>query len=517
MSQLELLKQKLSKLSDAELDQLYKETGELYPDQLWFPQEGPQTAAYYSDADELLYGGSVGGGKSDLLIGYAVNKGLNSVIFRNGLDNVRDLENRAIAIRGTRDGFSSMYHYMDLGEGRSLEFDSLEQPGSEQSWQGRRRDVMGFDEAAQMAKSRVMFVLGWAGSAKPGARTRVFYATNPPLSDEGNWIIAWFAPWLDPLFPKPAEPCELRYFVNNKEGDPVWVKGPGKYDRGDGTISQAKSRTFIPSFLKDNAYLRDTDYRSRVENLPEPMRSAMLNGNFMAARQDHAAQVIPSEWVRLAQARWKREHNKRPMLSLGVDVAGGGPDKETIAALHLGNHFAEVEAHQGVDTKDGPATASRILRVQRNSAPIAIDMTGGWGGAAMTHLRQAEVDVTGFVFSTKTGAVEKRMKVPFGNLRSELYWEFREALDPQSGEDVELPPGARLTAELTAARWILRGSALWIESKEEIFKRIGGSTDYSDAIVLAWHHRRRGITKRVEKTKTQVDLGEADPFALEGF
>ncbi len=239
----------------------------------WVPQPGPQTLAYFSDADELLYGGSAGGGKSDLLVGYAINEAHNAVIFRNGLKNVRDLENRSIAILKTRDGFAGQYHTFDLGQGRSLELDSLEQPGSEQNWQGRRRDFMGFDEAAQMSKARIMFVQGWVGSAKPGARSRVIYATNPPLSDEGNWLIVWFAPWLDPMHATPARPGEIRWFVNDKEGDPVWVPGPGKYDRGDGTRSEAKSRSFIPSSLADNAYLRDTDYRSRVEALASTITS----------------------------------------------------------------------------------------------------------------------------------------------------------------------------------------------------------------------------------------------------
>lgn len=513
----EALRRVLLTLPEEAVQKIHSRAKATRPDARWFPQDGPQTAAYKSEADELLYGGAAGGGKSAFLVGYSLNEAQNAVIFRNGLKAVNELENYALSVVGSRDGFNSQKHFLDLGGGRSLEFDSLEQPGSEQFWQGKRRDVVGFDEATQMAKARVEFVMRWAGSAKEGTRTRVILATNPPLSDEGNWLITWFAPWVDPMFPTPAKPGELRWFVNNAEGDPVWVSGPGRHDRGDGEMSTAKSRTFIPALLQDNRYLRDTGYRAQIENSPEPLRSALLNGNFMAARKDHSKQVIPSDWVRLAQARWNPEHSKRAMLCLGVDVAGGGVDKEVIAPLHLGNHFGEPALHQGVDTKDGPATAARILTVQRNSAPIGIDMTGGWGGAAMGHLRQAEVDVMGLTFSHVTGALEPKMRVPYANLRTEMYWELRLALDPKSGEDIALPPGARLLAELTSPRWDLKGSKLHVESKDEIAKRIGGSTDISDALVIAWHIRARGITKRVEKRKPQTDLGEADPFALEGF
>lgn len=515
------LKERVTALSPAEQDELSRAVAKAVPEK-WVPQPGPQTECYFSQADEVLFGGAAGGGKSALLIGYGLNAAQNGVIFRNGLGNVRDLENYAMSVMGHRNGFNGQFHYWDRGNGKSLEFGSLEQPGSEQNWQGRRRDFMGFDEAAQMLKSRVQFVLGWSGSAK-SVRTRVIYATNPPLSDDGNWLITWFAPWLDPMFANPAKAGELRWFVNDKEGDPIWVDGPGSHDRGDGVISTAKSRTFIPSSLNDNRFLRDTDYRSRVEALPEPMRSAMLNGNFMAARVDHANQLLPSAWVQAAQARWTPDGGKAAMISLGVDVAGGGPDREVMAALHAGNWYAELKSHQGVDTKDGRAVAGRIVAVQRNGAPVGIDMTGGWGGGAKVALSESEVDIVSVVFSSVTGAIDRQTGIQFGNLRAEMYWNFRRALDLTGDGHVEriaLPPGAKILAEATAIRWVHRGGKIWVESKDDIRKRLGVSTDQLDAIIIAWHIRGHGIAKAKRggrRHETQGTSATADPFEIDGF
>lgn len=60
------------------------------------------------------------------------------------------------------------------------------------------------------------------------------------------------------------------------------------------------------------------------------------------------------------------------------------------------------------------------------------------------------------------------------NLRAEMYWRFREALDPDSGDDLALPAGNELVADLCAARYqVLAGGVIQIEEKKKIKERIG--------------------------------------------
>lgn len=516
------------KLPDEAKAQVITQTQTILANRPWTAQLGPQTEAYFSMADEILFGGQAGGGKSDLLIGLALNEGQNAVIFRNGLKNVTDLQNRACRVIGTSDYLNKSDHIIDLaaaglGAGRTLEFGSLDKPGAEEDWQGRRRDFMGFDEAAQQNKERVMFVRGWNGSVY-GRRSRVVYATNPPLSAVGNWLVIWFAPWLDEMFPTKAKPVELRWFINNKDGDPIWVDGPGTYAREDGEMSEAKSRTFIPSALKDNKYLRDTDYIKSIDALPEPMRSAMKSGNFMAAREDGAYQVIPALWVQAAQRRHELAPRKyRDMIALGVDIAQGGPDKTTLAPLLTENYFAEPTIVPGVNTKDGTAVAGLIVTHQKNGAPIGIDMTGGWGGGTKTKLEDSGVAVIPVVFSEKTGAADPDSKIFYANIRAEIHWEMRRALDPNSGEDIMLPPGQKILAEATAAHWKLKGGMILIQEKAEIRALLGSSPDIWDAICIAWYIRKHGIKHLKEKGSRKSrptwadNVGESDPFANDGF
>jgi hypothetical protein len=76
---------------------------------------------------------------------------------------------------------------------------------------GRPHDLIAFDEAAQLAKSKVQFVIGWNRSTDQKQRCRVILTSTPPTGGEGDWLVEWFAPWLDPKFPNPALPSELRY------------------------------------------------------------------------------------------------------------------------------------------------------------------------------------------------------------------------------------------------------------------------------------------------------------------
>jgi len=71
------------------------------------------------------------------------------------------------------------------------------------------------------------------------------------------------------------------------------------------------------------------------------------------------------------------------------------------------------------------------------------------------------------------------------NVRAAQYWAMREALDPELGDGLELPPDPELLADLTAARWRLTPRGIQIESKDDIIARLGRSPDCADAVVMA--------------------------------
>jgi hypothetical protein len=390
-------------------------------------------------------------------------------------------------------------------DGRVLEFGALERPGSELTWQGRPHDFIGFDEGAQLPESKVRFVMGWLRSEDPAQRCRAVIASNPPIGAQGEWLITWFAPWLDPAFPDPAKPGDLRWRCMRADGSIAWMEGPGMH-MVDGTPLLAISCTFTPARLSDNRYLHGSRYEAQLMNMAEPMRSKLLHGDFSAGREDAPNQVIRSDWLAAAQARWRPDGGQGlKMLTIGVDVAQGGADETVLARLH-GNWIAPLIKVRGIDTANGPAVAAIVVQHVRDGAQINIDLTGGWGGSARDHLVSLGLRVEPVIFSMGSPERTRDGLFTFANKRSELCWRFREALDPVTGDGIALPPDRRLAAQLAAPTWTLRGSAILIESKDEIRKRLGTSTDDADAVILAWHQRADALRRQ---TRPRLNPGRA--------
>jgi hypothetical protein len=85
-------------------------------------------------------------------------------------------------------------------------------------------------------------------------------------------------------------------------------------------------------------------------------------------------------------------------------------------------------------------------------------------------------------------------KLGFTNRRSMWIWRFREALDPDYGSQVALPPDPKLKADLCAMRWRLSGWKIQIESKDEVKSRIGRSPDRGEGIIYASIPPRRSTS-----------------------
>lgn len=453
----------------------------------WLPQIGPQLRAFESKADILFYGGQAGGGKSDLLLGLSLTAQEKSIIFRREAVQLVGMEERMTTILGTRDGYNSQTGLWRLPDSRTLEFGSVKLPGDWLKYQGRPHDAKLFDEICHFTELQFRSLIGWMRTDNPSIRQRVVCAGNPPTDAEGEWVVRYWAPWLDPQHPNPAKDGELRWYVTDEDGKDKEVPGPDPVMVGN-ELMVPKSRTFIRSSVDDNLFLQTTGYKATLQALPEPLRSQMLRGDFMAGRSDPVWQLIPTDWIKAAQARWKPRDAKGPMTALGLDVSRGGQDKTSAARRH-DEWFDTILTVPGAVTTDGPTAAGFVAPLIRNGACICVDAIG-IGSSALDFIKGLNLLVLAVVGSEGSKEFTVAGNLRFRNRRAEMYWRLREALDPTAENPIALPPDSELTTDLAAVRYKVvqmgQNAAIQIRDKDEIREAIGRSPDKGDSVAMTF-------------------------------
>jgi len=459
--------------------------------------------------------GVAGWGKTDLGLGLARLEHHHSIIFRRIFKSHRGLIERSREIYNPTQDSALIDKYNEglhrwkfpTPKGQQIEFEAVQHEKDKFTFKGWPHDFYLFDEAPEFTQTQVEFILGWMRSTRPGQRCRAILTFNPPENDEGKWVIDFFLPWIAYLFPtnfshpNPAKPGELRWYTTLDNGDRIESESGEPFEQ-DGKTYTPISRSFYFGTLEDNPHLRDTGYTAFLASMPEPERSRLLYGDFAANTKSNPKQIIPTEWVKLAQARWlETERPHMPLSGVGVDAVYGGRDDFTIAKRY-GSYFDEVLKMPGVDLQNGAESAKVVYDHLENDKHIGYINVDVDGVGTTTHdslegfFGTTVKGVNGAGKSTWVYCVNNDPKKPLYrmlNTRAEMHWRMRAALDPEHGEDLALPPGNEVVADLCTARYKKIRSdptektlgIMQVEDKEEIKKRIGRSPGVGDAIMYA--------------------------------
>jgi hypothetical protein len=125
---------------------------------------------------------------------------------------------------------------------------------------------------------------------------------------------------------------------------------------------------------------------------------------------------------------------------------------------------------------------------------VIVDVGGGYGGGVTIRLKDNGMEPVSFVASWESIEKTKEGQLAFANKRAEVWWKFREALDPDQpdGSAIALPPDPELRADLCAPTWKLGARGILLESKDgssgfgNLRQRLGRSPGKGDAVVMAW-------------------------------
>jgi hypothetical protein len=200
--------------------------------------------------------------------------------------------------------------------------------------------------------------------------------------------------------------------------------------------------------------------------------------------------VIPLSWVRAANNRWMAWYNKGADISvlpgrktMGVDTARSG-DAKTVLALR--NALSIVALH--VYSKLPLTSIAGHVQALARGRYIHIETDGGYGAAVYDICKDDNVPLLRpITVNGKTLMRDMTGELGFYNVRAAMWWNMRELLDPSHGYEIMLPPVELLREDLATPRYeIKRNAIVKLESKQEIKLRIGRSTDYGDAVCLAF-------------------------------
>ncbi len=242
---------------------------------------------------------------------------------------------------------------------------------------------------------------------------------------------------------------------------------------------------YLPAKITDNPHV-SAEYLDQLRKLPEKQRSVFFEGNWEHA--DEPDQLIKAEWVEAAFARAPTLSGRED--SLGVDVARYGDD-DTVQVRTKAWHLVELEAFHGIDTVMTSDIAEKLIVLHNvKSHMVRVDTVGLGAGVADT-LRRRRHNVTEFIAGAKP--IEGTHKfLKFKNLRSQAWWNIRELIKdgPLSfSKDLKPEHRAKLVADLTAPKYFLDSDkVIEVESKDSIKSRLGRSTDFGDAVMMAYAH-----------------------------
>lgn len=203
-------------------------------------------------------------------------------------------------------------------------------------------------------------------------------------------------------------------------------------------------------------------------------------GEFHSSDEDS---VIPLAWVEAANERWQAWRDLGCPVQTGrrvkgVDVARGGADL-TVIANRIGPIVYPLETASLKDT----TKVADLVQSGMHQTDLAIVDVIGVGAGVVDLLRRRLVSTYAFNASRKSSMRDRSGEFGFVNQRAAMWWTLREMLDPAFEPTLALPPNDVLLGELTAPKWWLTPSGrIQVESKDDVRKRLGRSTDHADAV-----------------------------------
>ena len=224
-------------------------------------------------ADEILYGGSAGPGKSEALLisafGNQEQNAMNNpnwkalILRRTFPDLERTLIQRSIQIFSQLGGrYDANKHRWTFPLGGVVQFGHMKTEYDKYDYKSSEYNVICFDELTEFTEGMYLYLFSRNRTTDPKLKAQIRSASNPTGIGH-SWV--------------------KKRFLEKEDGSKIQPDKIHIYDilMPNGTKRQI-TRCYIPAKLSDNPYLSENDpnYLIRLMQLPEMERRALMDGDW---------------------------------------------------------------------------------------------------------------------------------------------------------------------------------------------------------------------------------------------
>jgi predicted phage terminase large subunit-like protein len=322
---------------------------------IWRPNPGPQTRFLASRANEVLYGGAAGGGKTAgaiaLPLRWIGNGGFRCLYLRREDKYLGDAIDKSQSLYpklGAR-FVQSPKKIWTFPSGAQVWMSHCELEKHVKNYDGFEFHLVIFDELTHFTEKQYRGIRARIRGTDP-TLPRASRATTNPGGEGHDWVFARFGPWLNPNHATHAAPGEV-----------LWFRADEQVPEG---TPHALSRVFIPASLDDNPHVTK-EYEAQLMDLDPVRRAQLRKGDWLV--KPGAGLYFKREWFRILGAsprnvRFRCRYWDRAATEGGGDWTVGllvlRLDDGTFVIEHMirlqGRPEAVQAAIKGACVSDGP-------------------------------------------------------------------------------------------------------------------------------------------------------------------